>query len=86
MPYDLFSFTNKDHKKPHVESITLHHKIALEMFLTCTPIVLAITLLEDLMWALIIVVSRTCFIASLTPLLAHLFSSKALVTPTTTSC
>ncbi len=86
MPSDLFSFTDKDHKKLHVEFITLCRKIAFEMFLTCTQIVLTITLLEDLVWAFTIGVSKTCFAASLTPLLACLYSSKALITLATTSC
>jgi heme/copper-type cytochrome/quinol oxidase subunit 2 len=69
MPFDFFSFTDKDHKKLHVESITLHHKIAIEMFLTCIPIVLVITLLEDSMRAFTITISRTCFVVRSTPLM-----------------
>jgi hypothetical protein len=86
MPFDFFSFTDKDHKKSPIESITLCHKIAPEMFLTCTPIVLVITLLENSMRAFTITVSKTCFVVRLTPLLTCLFYSKTLVIPITTSC
>jgi hypothetical protein len=62
-------FRDKDHRKPLDASITLHRKIALEVFLTCTPNVLATTLLEDSLWTLIARVKRACLVASLTPML-----------------
>ncbi len=86
MPSDFFSLINNDHKKLPIEFITVCHKIALKMFLTCTPIVFAITLLENSMWALTIAISRACFVASWSPLSTCLFPSKTLITIATTSC
>ncbi len=80
MPFVLFFLINNRHKSAFDWSIALRRKTTHVMFLTCTPSVFAIVLMEDSLWALTTAFKITCFVASLMSLFICFFSFRALLT------
>lgn len=82
----LFFLVDKDQSARPLSSIIFHLDRIATMFLQWTPRALAMSFLDDELWALTTIVSNACFVTSLAPLLECLFSSKVFIIPTRTSC